>query len=109
MLLHELKLKAKPVSTIQFGFILPSEGRDKQNRPTLVEDLNKALDLITGHFDSAWMIDHLQFGDHDVLEGFTALTYLSALHPQLKFGNSVLCQSFRNPALLAKMTATSNL
>ena len=106
MLLHELKLKAKPVSTIQFGFILPSEGRDKQNRPTLVEDLNKALDLITGHFDSAWMIDHLQFGDCDVLEGFTALTYLSALYLQLKFGNSVLCQSFRNPALLAKMSAT---
>ena len=94
------------MSTIQFGFVLPSEGRDKENRPTLVENLNKALDLITGHFDSAWMVDHLQFGDIDVLEGFTALTYLSALHPQLKFGNAVLCQSFRNPALLAKMTAT---
>jgi alkanesulfonate monooxygenase SsuD/methylene tetrahydromethanopterin reductase-like flavin-dependent oxidoreductase (luciferase family) len=94
------------MSTIQFGFILPSEGRDKQNRPTLVKDMNNALDLITGHFDSAWMIDHLQFGDTDVLEGFTVLTYLSALHPQLKFGTSVLCQSFRNPALLAKMTAT---
>ncbi len=94
------------MTTIQFGFILPGEVRDKQNRPTLVEDVNNALDLITGHFDSAWMIDHLQFGDNDVLEGFTTLTYLSALHPQLKFGNSVLCQSFRNPALLAKMTAT---
>jgi alkanesulfonate monooxygenase SsuD/methylene tetrahydromethanopterin reductase-like flavin-dependent oxidoreductase (luciferase family) len=94
------------MSTIQLGFVLPSEGRDKQNRPTLVEDLNNALDLITGHFDSAWMVDHLQFGDIDVLEGFTALTYLSALHPTLKFGNSVLCQSFRNPALLAKMAAT---
>jgi alkanesulfonate monooxygenase SsuD/methylene tetrahydromethanopterin reductase-like flavin-dependent oxidoreductase (luciferase family) len=94
------------MSTIQFGFILPSEFREEQIRPTLVEDLNNALDLITGHFDSAWMVDHLQFGDIDVLEGFTARTYLSALHPQLKFGNSVLCQSFRNPALLAKMTAT---
>jgi alkanesulfonate monooxygenase SsuD/methylene tetrahydromethanopterin reductase-like flavin-dependent oxidoreductase (luciferase family) len=94
------------MSTIQFGLILPSEGRDKKNRPTLVEDMNKALDLITGHFDSAWMVDHLQFGDIDVLEGFTALTYLSALHPQLRFGTSVLCQSFRNPALLAKMAAT---
>lgn len=94
------------MSTIQFGFVLPSEGRDKQNRPALVKDLNNALDLITGHFDSAWMIDHLQFGDIDVLEGFTALTYLSALHPKLKFGTFVLCQSFRNPALVAKMAAT---
>lgn len=41
-----------------------------------------------------------------MLEGFTALTYLSALHPTLKFGSAVFCQSFRNPALLAKMTAT---
>ena len=55
------------MSTIQLGFVLPSEGRDKQNRATLVEDLNNALDLITGHFDSAWMVDHLQFGDVDVL------------------------------------------
>jgi len=52
------------------------------------------------------MIDHLQFGDSDILEGFTALTYMAALYPQLKFGHTVLCQSFRNPALLAKMGAT---
>jgi alkanesulfonate monooxygenase SsuD/methylene tetrahydromethanopterin reductase-like flavin-dependent oxidoreductase (luciferase family) len=92
--------------TIQLGFVLPSQGRDKQHRPTQVEDLNRALDLVAGHFDSAWMVDHLQFGDSDMLEGFTALTYLSALHPRLRFGHAVLCQSFRNPALLAKMTAT---
>ncbi len=94
------------MTAIQFGLVLPSEGSNRENRPTLVEDLNKALNLIVGHFDSAWMVDHLQFGDIDVLEGFTALTYLSALHPKLKFGNAVLCQSFRNPALLAKMAAT---
>ena len=94
------------MSSIHLGFVLPSESRDKNRRPALVEDLNRALDLIAGHFDSAWMVDHLQFGDTDVLEGFTALTYLSALHPRLRFGNAVLCQSFRNPALLAKMAAT---
>jgi alkanesulfonate monooxygenase SsuD/methylene tetrahydromethanopterin reductase-like flavin-dependent oxidoreductase (luciferase family) len=68
--------------------------------------LSHALDLITGHFDSAWIVDHLQFGDSDVLEGFTALAYMTALHPMLQFGHAVLCQSFRNPALLAKMGAT---
>jgi alkanesulfonate monooxygenase SsuD/methylene tetrahydromethanopterin reductase-like flavin-dependent oxidoreductase (luciferase family) len=91
---------------VQFGFVLPSAGLEKHRRGALVGDLEKALRMITGHFDSAWMVDHLQFGDTDVLEGFTALTYLSALHPGLKFGNAVLCQSFRNPALLAKMAAT---
>jgi alkanesulfonate monooxygenase SsuD/methylene tetrahydromethanopterin reductase-like flavin-dependent oxidoreductase (luciferase family) len=62
--------------------------------------------LVAGHFDSAWVIDHLQFGNDDMLEGFTALSYMAALHPQFTFGHSVLCQSFRNPALLAKMGAT---
>ena len=90
----------------QFGFIMPAAQLHKAQRPTFVANLNRALALISGHFDSAWCIDHLQFGDADVLEGFTTLTYTAALHPQLRFGHSVLCQSFRNPALLAKMGAT---
>jgi alkanesulfonate monooxygenase SsuD/methylene tetrahydromethanopterin reductase-like flavin-dependent oxidoreductase (luciferase family) len=91
---------------IHFGFTMPADQLDKARRSTFVEDLNRALNLVHGHFDSAWVIDHLQFGDTDILEGFTALSYMAALHPQLKFGHSVLCQSFRNPALLAKMGAT---
>ena len=94
------------MTRIQFGFCMPADKLDKQRRATFSEDLHRALDLITGHFDSAWIIDHLQFGDDDLLEGFTALSYVAALHPQLTFGHSVLCQSFRNPALLAKMGAT---
>ena len=91
---------------IDFGFTMPADSLDKTRRGSYVEDLNQALKLVAGHFDSAWYIDHLQFGDGDVLEGFTALSYMAALHPQLKFGHTVLCQSFRNPALLAKMAAT---
>ena len=91
---------------IQFGFCMPGDLLDKTRRAAFVQDLNRALELVTGHFDSAWFIDHLQFGNADVLEGFTALTYMAALHPQIKFGHTVLCQSFRNPALLAKMGAT---
>ncbi len=90
---------------VQFGFCLPADKLDKQRRATFTQDLNRALDLVAEHFDSAWIIDHLQFGD-DVLEGFTSLADLAALHPRLKFGHTVLCQSFRNPALLAKMGAT---
>jgi alkanesulfonate monooxygenase SsuD/methylene tetrahydromethanopterin reductase-like flavin-dependent oxidoreductase (luciferase family) len=91
---------------VQLGFVMPAEWRDQRQRTTYVEDLNRALRLIAGHFDSAWMVDHLMDDDTDMLEGFTALTYMAALHPQLKFGHAVLCQSFRNPALLAKMAAT---
>ncbi len=89
---------------VQLGFVMPTESHDKSELSTFIEDLNHALSLIAGHFDSAWMVDHLMVDD--VLESFTALTYMTALHPQLKFGHTVLCQSFRNPALLAKMAAT---
>lgn len=91
---------------IQFGFCMPMGAVDRAGRATYLRDLNRALDLVAGHFNSAWFIDHLQAGDSDMLEGFTALTYMAALRPQLKFGHTVLCQSFRNPALLAKMGAT---
>jgi alkanesulfonate monooxygenase SsuD/methylene tetrahydromethanopterin reductase-like flavin-dependent oxidoreductase (luciferase family) len=94
------------MNTIKLGFTMPADNLDKSRRGSYVSTLNRALDLISGHFDSAWIIDHLQFGEQDILEGFTTLSYVSALHPQLKFGHTVLCQSFRNPALLAKMAAT---
>ena len=94
------------MTKIQFGFTMPADQLDKAQRITFVASLNRALNLISGHFDSAWIIDHLQFGEADVLEGFTTLAYMAALHPQLKFGHTVVCQSFRNPALLAKMGAT---
>ena len=94
------------MTRIQFGFTMPADQLDKARRATFVDDLDRALALISGHFDSAWIIDHLQFGDDDVLESFTTLSFMAARHPQLKFGHTVLCQSFRNPALLAKMGAT---
>lgn len=65
--------------------------------------LEGLLASVKGHYESAWFIDHLE---GLVLEGWMALTYLSALHSELLWGHSVLCQSFRNPALLSKMTAT---
>lgn len=94
------------MTRIKFGFIMPADRLDPARRSTYLSDLNTALDLITGHFDSAWIIDHLQDGESDLLESFTTLSYMAALHPQLKFGQVVVCQSFRNPALLAKMGAT---
>jgi alkanesulfonate monooxygenase SsuD/methylene tetrahydromethanopterin reductase-like flavin-dependent oxidoreductase (luciferase family) len=94
------------MTPVQLGFIMPAGSRDKSRRAAFIGDLNRALSLVTGHFDSAWIIDHLLPDDADQLEGFTALTYMAALHPQLKFGHTVLCQSYRNPALLATMAAT---
>ncbi|HSL43994.1 MAG TPA: LLM class flavin-dependent oxidoreductase [Anaerolineales bacterium] len=94
------------MTRIQFGFTMPFGALNLAHRNTFVKDLDRALDLVAGHFDSAWSIDHLLSDDTDQLEGFTLLTYMAARHPQLTFGHTVLCQSFRNPALLAQMGAT---
>lgn len=59
-----------------------------------------------GALSALWLSDHLQKDARPVLEGWTALTYLAALAPSYRVGNMVLGQSYRNPALLAKMAAT---
>ncbi len=64
------------------------------------------LETLPPEFTTVWIEDHLQKGDRPLLEGWTLLTYLAALYPRLRFGHLVISQSFRNPALLAKMAAT---
>ena len=64
------------------------------------------LETLPPEFSTVWISDHLQFGDDPVREVWTLLTYLAAIFPRYRFGQLVLCQSYRNPALLAKMAAT---
>jgi alkanesulfonate monooxygenase SsuD/methylene tetrahydromethanopterin reductase-like flavin-dependent oxidoreductase (luciferase family) len=97
------------VTHIAFGLVMPAESKDKALRATWADDLNRVLTIASGHFESAWVVDHLMGEDEDVLEGFTTLSYMMGQHPTLKFGHAVLCQSFRNPALVAKMGATLQL
>ena len=47
---------------ITFGLVLPAGSPTREWRATFVADVNRALRLVAGHFDSAWMIDHLQDG-----------------------------------------------
>lgn len=59
-----------------------------------------------GAFTTLWFDDHMQKDHAPILESWTTLSYLAALYPAYQFGTLVLCQSYRNPALLAKMSAT---
>ena len=68
--------------------------------------IRRALNLITGQWDSAWMTDHLQWGDDDCLEALTTLAFYAALTPALNWGTMVLGQGYRNPAMTAKMAST---
>jgi alkanesulfonate monooxygenase SsuD/methylene tetrahydromethanopterin reductase-like flavin-dependent oxidoreductase (luciferase family) len=68
--------------------------------------IGRILERVPPEFTTVWIDDHLQFGDREKLEGWTLLTYLAASYPRFRYGHLVLSQSFRNPALLAKMAAT---
>ncbi len=68
--------------------------------------IRRALNTISGHWDSAWVTDHFQWDDDDCMEVLTTLAFYAALTPQLKWGTMVLGQGYRNPALTAKMAST---
>jgi len=58
-------------------------------------------------YDSIWICDHLMMGrDQSIFEGWTTLSALSTVTEKVKLGSWVLCNSYRNPALVAKMAAT---
>lgn len=73
----------------------------------LVEDTFPYLDRAAAPFDSLWFPDHVQYGHHKVAEGWTLLAFALARYPDKLCGHEVLCNSFRNPAHLAKMAATA--
>ena len=73
----------------------------------LVERTFPYLDQTAAPFDSLWFPDHVQYGSNKVAEGWTLLAYALARYPDKLCGHEVLCNSFRNPAHLAKMVATA--
>jgi alkanesulfonate monooxygenase SsuD/methylene tetrahydromethanopterin reductase-like flavin-dependent oxidoreductase (luciferase family) len=116
-------------SPIQFGWVFPPGAKAKDIRALARHDLEKpsylgvgpqandarerfdaamrrTLNAIVGHWDSAWITDHMQWGEDDCLEAMTELAFYSALFPALNWGTIVACQSYRNPAFMAKMAST---
>ncbi len=92
------------MATTEFGLML------RQNDPgyvlhELIAYNRLCIEALTAGFTTLWLEDHLQMGKTDELECLTTLSYLAALYPQFKVGTLVLSQSYRNPALLAKMAA----
>jgi len=94
-----------------FGWKTPEFPADGSDYATMIRQTTATLDLVADRFDAAWVTDHMlpwakwQAAETPVIECWTTLTFLAARYPQLPWGTIVLCQSYRNPALLAKMVA----
>lgn len=91
---------------VDFGFIIRPSSFGLPISPSELPEYNRrCLQALSSAFTSIWMEDHLQWGGDDTLEIFTTLGFLAGEFPRFKVGTLVLCQSYRNPALVAKMAA----
>ncbi|HUY18990.1 MAG TPA: TIGR03560 family F420-dependent LLM class oxidoreductase [Candidatus Binataceae bacterium] len=88
---------------VEFGIFSPQAGL---NLATLIERCNLAERL---GFHSLWLVDHVfspLYPDLDHHECLALLSALAARTGSIRLGVLVLCNSFRNPALLAKSLTT---
>lgn len=92
--------------TLNFGIAVPWGPRKGLPHSSFLEELDFALAHLGAHVNSLWVTDHFQWDDHPTYEAWTTLTYLAARYPQMIVGPMVLGQSYRNPAMTAKMAAT---
>ena len=96
------------MSTIDFGLMLQPFPLHFPGAELF--DYNRRLirTLVPG-FTTLWVEDHLQLGETATHECLTTLSYFASEFPQFRVGALVLCQSYRNPALTAKMAANLQL
>ena len=98
--------------TVTFGWVIkPSTdaagaGQASAATAVLLAQDRAFVEALPEQFDTLWVEDHFQWGDKPTLECYTTMTYFAALYPRLRVGSIVMGQSYRNPALTAKMAAT---
>lgn len=88
---------------VEFGFNIP---QGKHVDWDTLRDF--ALTAERVGIDHLWTEDHLIAISNDSAppEAWTIVSMLAGATDRIRLGHHVLCMSFRNPALLAKMTAT---
>ena len=89
---------------IRFGFAAPpGDWETVRFDPTsFTADLDRLMDVAGPIFDLVWVSDHLMEGDRYRVEPWTQLTWLAARVPNVLLGHSVLANSYRHPALMAR-------
>lgn len=107
-----------PSQDVTFGFVtqpiaknFPAEvmADPTQAGYATMDRTSELIEIARPYFDTMWAEDHFQWDDRPVVEAITTLAFLAGKHPGLRFGHIVLAQSYRNPALTAKLAANMQL
>lgn len=99
-------------TSVHFGWRLPTWPIDDTPMPAHQTAIDDHLARLYGLYDSIWIADHLVPGaawrhpSGPILECMTATAFYAAAYPDYTYGQIVLGNSYRPPALLAKMAAT---
>ena len=100
------------MASVDFGWHAPSFPADGSGASAFLEQMNRQLQIMDGHLTSVWVDDHVHPwatfvpSETPATEAVTTLAYFAARYPNFDWGSLVLCQSYRNPALTAKMAAS---
>ncbi|HXZ06178.1 MAG TPA: hypothetical protein VEH81_15195, partial [Ktedonobacteraceae bacterium] len=65
------------MAEIQFGWVLNGGPKREMSSREYNEISRRQVELLREQIASLWFVDHVQFGDSPVLEGWTALTYFA--------------------------------
>ena len=93
--------------TVPLGYGDLEDGR----APTFAQTVDFSQRAERAGLDSLWVYDHLIFRfpnepDEGLNEAWTTLSALAPVVPRVELGALVMCSSFRNAGLMAKMAGT---
>ena len=101
-------MEVTSMARMEFGYHPPSGDRGIEiiREREYLSEFQKAMDVASQAFKSVWISDHLAYSSEFRLECWTHLTWLAAQYPNLDLGTIVMCNSWRQPSLMAKMAAS---